>query len=175
MHPTQNPVSTAVTPTVADTLRRAALYLIRHGWTQDNTYTDEMTPVILRTTATFPAADVLGALVLAVTGQTLIPAEIASEFGHSAAREFDTTANYLSDWLGLSADYGDLYAAGFGPGIDIRDLLCRWNDAPWQDSAHVIDGLLSAAADCDGTVYKPGTHRPYAVDFAALNIKAGAR
>src|SRR5205085_352791 len=79
MHPTQDSVSVAPTrPTIADTLRRAALYLIRHGWTQDNHYSNAMTPLILRTTTIFPAADVLGALVLAATGRTLLPAEVAT-------------------------------------------------------------------------------------------------
>ncbi len=86
MHATQNPARPATNPETAATLRRAALYLIRHGWTQDNTYANEMTPAILRG-HTLPAADV----------------------------------------------HGD-------------------------------------------TIYKPGTHRPYAADFAALDIKpAGAR
>jgi hypothetical protein len=165
MHPTQNPVSATVyQPAIADTLRRAALYLIRHGWIQDNHYANEMTPVILRT-PTLPAADVLGALVLAVTGRTLTPAQIAVECGHNAAHELRDAVAYLVDWLGLEDR----------PGLDDQRALWDWNDAPWQDKAHVIDGLLSAAADADGTIYKPGTHRPYAADFAALDLKAGVR
>jgi len=80
MHPTQHPVSAAPTqPRVADTLRRAALYLIRHGWTQDKHYNTTTDPTAERFTLLFPAADVLGALVLATTGRTLIPAEVARE------------------------------------------------------------------------------------------------
>ncbi len=171
MHPTQKSVSAAVyQPAIADTLRRAALYLIRHGWIQDNHYANEMTPVILRT-PTFPAADVLGALVLAVTGRTLTPAEIARECGPDAAREYGNAVDYLADWLGLPRRAHD--ASRTRPALVAR--CGQWNDSPWQDKAHVIDGLLSAAADADGTIYKPGTHRPYAADFAALDIKAGAR
>jgi hypothetical protein len=179
MHPTQNPVSAApYRPSVADTLRRAALNLIRHGWTQDNTYANEMTPAILRD-HTFPAADVLGALVLAATGRTLIPGEVAHECPQEEAREFDNAVVYLADWLGLADDPD--YTPDFGLSLDRHPaaaaltMLWRWNDAPWQDKSHVIDGLLAAAADYDHTIYKPGTHRPYAADFAALDIKAGTR
>src|SRR5438067_801619 len=100
MHPTQNPVSVAPTrPTIADTLRRAALYLIRYGWFQDNHYSTTKTPAAAPA-APFPAADVLGALVLATTGRTLIPAEVAAECGDTAHRELHTAADYLADWLG---------------------------------------------------------------------------
>jgi len=165
MHPTQNPVSPATPPIVADTLRRAALYLIRHGWTRDNHYANPAAPVILRTTDTFPAADVVGALVLAVTGRTLIPAEVHAEAGPDAHQELAAAMAYLVDWLGLEDR----------PGLDDRRALADWNDSPWQDQAHVVDGLLCAAADADGTLYRPDLHRPYAADFAALGLKAGAR
>jgi hypothetical protein len=165
MHATQNPVSPATHPGIADTLRRAALYLIRHGWTQDTNYAKRTTPVIPGNP--MPAADVIGALVLATTGRTLIPGEILRECGLDATCEFYNAVDYLTDWLGLSDEID--YASDKTP----QRLLWDWNDAPWQDQAHVVDGLLCAAADADGTVYLPDSHRPYAADFAALGLTSG--
>ncbi len=170
MHATQDPVSPATTPTVADTLRRAALYLIRHGWTQDHTYD---TPAIPPASDTFPATDVLGALVLAVTGRTLIPAELVRECDTATVREFNDAAVYLARWLGLLADTDPAFDTDYWPTLAAQNLLWKWNDSPWQDQAHVVDGLLCAAADADGTVYLPDSHRPYAADFAALGLMSG--
>jgi hypothetical protein len=164
MHATQNPAGPARQPEIAVTLRGAALYLIRHGWIQDNNYANQTTPAAFR--QPMPAADVIGALVLACTGRTLIPAEITRECGPDADRAYRNAARYLADWLGLPED---------APGKTAERLLWEWNDSPWQDQAHIIDGLLCAAADADGTIYRPGTHRPYAADFAALTLTAGAR
>src|SRR2546423_2084123 len=125
MHPTQTPVSVAATrPSIADPLRRAALFLIRHGWTQDNHYSNQMTPVILRTTTILPAADVLGALVLAATGRTLLPGEVATECGESAHRELHTAAGYLADWLGLTRQPDQPHAHDPDPALMV------WDDAP---------------------------------------------
>ena len=173
MHPTQNQVSPATPLMVADTLRRAALYLIRHGWSQHRHYDNSAAPVILRTPDTFPTADVVGALVLAVTGQTRQPADLLRGWDSATVREFNDAIVYLASWLGLLTDCDAV--TDFRISVDALTLLWTWNDFRWQDQAHVIDGLLCAAADADGTVYIPDMHRPYAADFAALGLAAGAR
>lgn len=158
MQPTQNPVSPADQPQIAGTLRRAALYLIRYGWTQDNHYDNA--------SGTFPAADILGALTMAVTGHAVLPSEIRTEAGANAHREYAAAMTYLVDWLALPDQ----------PGLDDEKALRDWNDLPWLSKSDIINGLLGAAADIDGIIYRPGIHTPYAVDFAAMNVKpAGAR
>ena len=136
MHPTHTPASDTapMRHTVADTLRRAADYLTRHGWTQDQYYahTD------LRS-LDFPAADVIGAITLAVTGQRFdYPADIATTCGPDAFQEHRRAVACLANWL--DADQSDLWPGHLNAN-DYPHLVAAWNDAPEQDAPGIIDTL----------------------------------
>ena len=170
MQPTHRTASTAVAPSIAGTLRRTALYLTRNGWIQDTTYAK---PALSQAAHVFPAADLLGALTVTITGRTILPAEVGTEAGTDAATEFASAVTYLAGWLCLTDDVettNDPYRA-----------LWHWNDAPWQDLVHVVDGLLRAAADIDGLTYNAAaflvvhTNTDSIGGFSALDTRAGVR
>src|SRR5262249_15670518 len=104
MHATQNPVSPAPHPPIADPLRRPPppppralapplprppLSPPRPGGPRLTHYTYPAAPGTPSNSAAFPAADVLGALVLAVTGRPLLPGVLVHDCGPEVVAEFN--------------------------------------------------------------------------------------
>jgi hypothetical protein len=128
MQPTQNtavlddrPVRrTGADP--ASTLRAAALYLVRHGWTQGAFYE--------QTTSVFtPAACMAGALGMVCYGrQVEAPANNVDDPGYGA---FAAAAQHLDDWLFV---WHGVLAYGFNdtPGRTIGDVIRALDDAADQ-------------------------------------------
>lgn len=125
MHPTQNQ-SAEVEVTPADTLRGAALYLKRHGWTQVDYYR-------LIPGASLPAACMLGGIGMAVHGQ---PIDDPMDPDLPAWHQFQAAYDALCDYLTLNdpawADSG-------------HDTVGDWNDAPGRTVEQVITTLNNAA------------------------------
>ncbi|MFC8618830.1 hypothetical protein ACFT9M_20790 [Micromonospora purpureochromogenes] len=122
MHATQNQVTEQVT-TPARTLRDAALYLSRHGWTQ-GAYYDQTA------TCFTPAACTVGAIGMVCYGGPVdAPAQMfdAPEFA-----DFEAALTYLDRYLCEVNPYDtDTYS---------------FNDTPGRTRAQVI-ATLNAAAD----------------------------
>lgn len=159
MHSTHLPVSAARDEsTIADTLRLAALYLMRHGWVQDDFFArhPQHNP--------FPAADLVGALVMVITGRRMLPCEIAEVCGHDTSRRLRDILAYLAWWLGLR---------GAGNG-DYLPVVQDWNDRPGRVPEEVIDELMAAAAHLRGETYRPGDYL-LADIVPANNALVGAR
>ena len=143
MQPTQNTdLVEVITP--ADTLRGAALYLIRHGWFQGDMF-DLSDPEVA-----FPPACGLGGIRMAVFGRTDIDADALTP---EHADAFDHAVTALADHLVLSgavtADVSDSVAVS-QIGSDAREeLVADWNDDPSRIGSHVIAALKGAADEWD--------------------------
>ncbi|MFG3602096.1 DUF6197 family protein [Micromonospora chersina] len=128
MHATQNQVAEQVT-TPARTLRDAALYLSRHGWTQGAYYDS--------TSGSFtPPACTVGAVGMVCYGGPVdAPAQMfdAPEF-----TDFEAALTYLDGYLALRFPDGQYYEG--------LDNTYDFNDAKGQTADEVI-AVLNAAAD----------------------------
>lgn len=123
------PTATASQPTPADLLRMAALYLVRHGWTQEDYYTvvfDALTP----------RACVTGALAMATYGT---PVDLPYVADRPEQADYRAALTALVEYLDL-AGVGEVFL---------------WNDAPIRTADEVID-TLNAAADQWDTAHNPG-------------------
>jgi hypothetical protein len=171
MNPTQKPVSSTDEhlPSMADTLRHAALYLLRNGWTQDQFFADSGLHPVHRMVA-FPAADVLGAIAVAITGRRFdYPEDIRTECGDYVFAEYRQTVTLLATWL--DRDDPDLWN-GQLPIDEAPHLVWTWNDHPDQEPGVVIDTLHRVAAELDNTNYQPDPAR-WAVEYAMRHPAGG--
>lgn len=160
MHSTHHPLSAARDESpIADTLRLAALYLMRHGWVQHDYFARHPEP-----NDPFPPADLLGALVMVITGQKMLPCEITEACGGDTYRQFTDTLTYLAWWLGLRD-------TGNGEHLHV---LQDWNDRPGRLPGDVIDELMAAAAHTRGQTYRPGDYLTADIT-PANNTLVGAR
>ncbi len=170
MQSTQNPLSTADEPSVADTLRHAALYLQRHGWTEDQFYADSGIPAHLRQPG-YPPADILGALLIAITGHRVDhPTDLRGE-NPSAWNLYQRCINALADWIDHNADLWHDHT----PAHDATHRVCCFNDQPGQEPAEIVEALHHTAADLDGTNYQVNIFRYLAVHLATLPGPGGTR
>lgn len=129
MNPTQNSTEvTEVTPAI--TLRHAALYLQRYGWTQGDYYRDHWDEH--GTPGLFPAACALGAIAAAVYGEAIASPE------DEMLPEFD----YVDDARHALGQYicPDVY--DYDPSIE---SVGDWNDDPSRTADEVISTLNDAA------------------------------
>lgn len=125
MHPTQEPATTAPAgpeTTPADTLRAAASYLQRHGWTYGTRYE------LPAPAATYPAADIIGALRIAVAGHPVGDSYTSPE-----------QAQHVGRAIGVLARFLDLHTVPAIEGID------DWNDSVPASTGEVITALRDAA------------------------------
>ncbi|MBX7264787.1 hypothetical protein KIF24_01090 [Micromonospora sp. Llam7] len=133
MHATQNEVAEQVT-TPARTLRDAALYLSRHGWTQGAYYD--------ATSGSFtPPACLVGAVGMVCYGGPVdAPAQMfdAPEFA-----DFESALVHLDRHLDAVVS-DDEYKSGF-------DTVYDFNDAKDRTSGEVIAVLRAAANEWDRT------------------------
>lgn len=146
MQPTQKPsVEPAIGPAIvavttpAATLRDAALYLERHGWTQGLFFD-------LASDGPFPPACAMGAIRMAVYGSTsadtdtinsVQPALVVNTYRHFAG--------YLDPVL--IADLDQRPDASYSA----SDIIGDWNDCADRTAAEVITILRDAADDWDRT------------------------
>jgi hypothetical protein len=137
MHPTQNPVSPAYDgPTPADTLRGAALYLERHGWTQGDYY--DYSDTDGTGSGLTPKACAHGAIAIAAYGS---PVEIPSHANRAERPDFAVAAAIFDDYIRVVV----------APTTDDPDDLAGiwWNDADGRTATEVIAALRAAADDYD--------------------------
>ena len=121
MHPTQNQVSPATQPTLADILRRAALYLAGNGWTRGPI--DD--PTELPTT-------VLHAISASVEGEL------------NRAALYNGAVSELADQLRRSGLVSDFDWLGWAS-LSSREILSTWNDQHAESADEVINALIAAA------------------------------
>lgn len=127
LHPTHRPVD--LDPTTARTLRDAAIYLRRHGWTQGQLFTALNVPT--------PAACAIGAVRIVVCGAAdgIYIDDQAAQVG-AALRAF---ASYLDDAY---------YAWGHNDAGELAcpdDVVGDWNDDDDRTADQVITALDDAA------------------------------
>jgi hypothetical protein len=141
MNPTQKPATEDWTP--ADTLRGAALYLERHGWTQGSYYHR-----IPGETVAMPPACALGAIGMALYGE---PVSDPKSAAHALVRYFVLAEYALLDYLNLPpyVDPDDEDGEPEPPGV------YSWNDDPNQTATDVITAMRQAA-DAWDTHHTPG-------------------
>ncbi|MDM4720360.1 hypothetical protein QTQ03_12535 [Micromonospora sp. WMMA1363] len=135
MKATQHP-PTGVQVTPADLLRMAALYLLRHGWTQGRYYATTDTPT--------PPACAAGAIGIASAGHRV---------EHFTQLDPDALADYLAA-LAAFVDYLDASHPMFlvdddGSVIDEHTSPYSWNDDPTRTTEQVITALQAAAHEWD--------------------------
>jgi hypothetical protein len=117
------PTAANVEATPADTLRGAALYLQRHGWTRFS-YFDGQRPT--------PPACAQGAIVVATYG-------VATE--HPYSQDFPQRR-----LLARTIDFFDDYIRGVATALDDEDCPATvWNDLPCRSATEVIAALRDAA------------------------------
>jgi hypothetical protein len=129
MHPTQKqapPVE--VTPSF--TLRAAAIYLERHGWTQRDYYFNPAPDQDL-----LPAACVLGAIGMAAHGHEI---DWPENRCYPGSEEFLHARRLLLDYLRRT-----------GQASRRDNAISDWNDDPNQTAEAVITALQAAADDWD--------------------------
>ncbi len=139
MHPTPTPADTSpaasapVEPTIADTLRGAALYLGRHGWTRHDYFAEEPTGE-----TPFPAACVHGAISAAAYGWANTNPFDPTNDHWAEARAFRKAITYFDDYIiGL---YGQTYP-------DVIENAAIWNDMDGRTADEVILCLNAAATE----------------------------
>jgi hypothetical protein len=144
MHPTQKPAPcpprlagqlgiAEVDVTPAQTLRGAALYVQRHGWTQHHYY--------WRTPGKLPAACALGAIGMAAHGQAL---DNPQDITLPAWLAFHGAYETLNDYLELGGHYTVLDEDLFD-----QSSIGNWNDHTDQTAEQVIAALHAAADHWD--------------------------
>lgn len=157
MHPTQNPPTPGtlsgaapadLTDTPAAVLRRAALYLERHGWCQ-HVYYDRSKNGLATST---PPADVLGAIGMAVYGGPLLDVMDQDRRGSAV---FYAAYGALCHFLAATGRIDSPTAPSW------LWTPAEWNDYPTTTKTDVIRALLRAARACERPA--PGTtpaHEP---------------
>ncbi len=146
MHRTQNTTASpapAVDISPATTLRGAALYLTRHGWTQDNYYADITQP--------FPAACVTGAIAMAAYGRTT---PYPSHTNAPGVRDYRRAVDTLIDYLDSEGHPTDLDSDVVMP--------FSWNDDPDRTAEQITATLRAAADDYDWSHATPDDLETYA-------------
>ncbi len=142
MHPTHHqpsdPTTGNVEATPGQTLRDAALYLQRHGWTQGAHYdftADTFGPT--------PPACVRGAIAIACYGEAV---DNPWTTDRPEQPQFTTVAAFFDDYLYL-------HHIHTLTDVDDDTDLCAvwWNDQPERTARQVIDVLRAAADDWDHT------------------------
>jgi hypothetical protein len=121
--------------TVAQLLRQAGLYLLRHGWHQGDMFADPDQPT--------PPACALGAIRMAVLGTPQIAPE---HLTLALLDRFDDTvaalADHLVEFYGVD-DRGDSVLSG---GMPVEELVVTaWNDDSARVASHVIAACYGAA------------------------------
>ncbi|MFC0527240.1 DUF6197 family protein [Phytohabitans kaempferiae] len=146
MQPTQNPIAGMVI-TPADTLRGAALYLIRHGWNQGDLFDRA---VLADPDVAFPPACGLGAIRMATIGSAEVIADLVTE---EAVDAFDQAVTAFADHLvlsyGVNADVCDPVAVSLIDQTAREQLVADWNDDSSRIGSHVIAALKGAADEWD--------------------------
>jgi hypothetical protein len=164
MQPTQNPptepifgpdVEAVTTPAV--TLRNAALYVERHGWTQSLFFD-------LAHDGPFPPACAMGAIRMAVYGSTSLDPDTTDVDQQALlTRANRQLAGYLDPDFGISED-DDPYSAS--------DRIGDWNDETDRTAADVITTLREAADDWD-RLHTGRYLTAYAANLAAIKSTGG--
>jgi hypothetical protein len=130
MHPTHkpvlDPVDSVAVATPADLLRCAAIYLHRHGWTQDDYYQRHSD------TPAMPPACAVGAIAMAAYGTAV---DTPSAFDGPELADFNRAVDFLDLYL------TDTY------GVPVY----TWNDVTGRTADQVIAALCEAADDWDTT------------------------
>jgi hypothetical protein len=127
LHPTHNQtITAALSPasSPADILRRAACYLLTHGWRQGGLYAGS---------SHTPAACAIGAIGMAACGGRLAPTN-----PRGARPTYRAAVTVLHTYLHRVT--GGQYRS-----------IGAWNDAPGRTAAEVIAALHAAADDYDHT------------------------
>jgi hypothetical protein len=129
---------TDVTVTPSHILRAAALYLVRHGWTQRDFYAPS--------DALYPAADPYGAISLAATGRRIESLEDTLDEQSPVFNAIAALEEYLTcaaPNAGGLRSYGG-YIGGlrsYGGYVDVQE----WNDHPNREAGEVVAALRAAA------------------------------
>jgi len=129
MHPTQQQAP-PVEVTPADTLRAAAVYLNRHGWTQRDYYFNPEPGEDL-----LPAACALGAIGMAAHGRET---DWPDDQRNPGAAEFLSARRLLLDYLRRT-----------GQASRQAHAIGDWNDDPNQTHEAVVETLTAAADEWD--------------------------
>ena len=159
MHPTQNHARTALAPSSSDTLRGAACYLMNYGWTQDEFYADAALTPQQRLTGC-PPADVLGAIMIAVSGHRYdSPQILLADRGEHAYTDYTRAVADLARWLHF--EMPELWPGTLSDD-DLPHLVWSWNDDPEQTAPAVIDTLARCAANLN--------HEPAPSNLAELAL-----
>ncbi|MDQ7910212.1 hypothetical protein RB614_37525 [Phytohabitans sp. ZYX-F-186] len=140
MQPTQNLVTEPVI-TPADTLRGAALYLIRHGWHQRDLF-DLTNPEVA-----FPPACGLGGIRMATIGRAEVTADLVTD---EAVANFDQAVMAFADHL--FTDYGQPDPTASAGADDMpwpEQIVADWNDAYDRNVSQVVAALQGAAYQWD--------------------------
>lgn len=134
MHSTHRPRSADIhTMTPARVLRDAAAYLDQCGWTQFVLY------ILPDAHTVLPAADVRGAIHIAVAGIPVQPGDPRlTPTQRALIRE---TEALLADWLRMDTTYP--------PGARPADVIGAWNDHPHRTTYDVLDALRDLADICE--------------------------
>ncbi|GIH14707.1 DUF6197 family protein [Rugosimonospora africana] len=151
-----------IQPTPADTLRHAALYLRRHGWTQGVYYARRNVNEVTGEASPNPTPSVcaLGAIAMATYGR---PVDYPFNPGHIDADVFRYTSEVLRDHLELHV---------FGPPEhwwEDRATVEDWNDHHAVSIDEIIETLEAAAHEWDSF-----NGIPTAPDTATEHTSGGA-
>jgi hypothetical protein len=131
----------------ADTLRGAALYLIRHGWHQGDMFdlTDPDCP--------FPPACGLGGIRMAATRSTGVDGNPPSQGEVDA---IDQAVMAMADHLFMYYGEPDPTAGDCDEGWSWPEqVIGEWNDCPQRNRSQVVAALYGAAGQWDRVHHQP--------------------